>query len=226
MASGESWNVFASGGSAFGTVSVQNPAAPFSCPTIVYSVSGSLTPSFQTDNVPGSISFSWTASSPDPSETCAGYTPASSMTHNGTVTNMSNDRATGTWSRPLPEGGTLTGSFTLNKSPLDIPISETTNGVGFSSGPYETVAQFRQELNPSSVSPTIFQGRQVTEATAPGVTYDNCHVPGVTTVPKYAINNARWNIGYYGGLENWWVDDYIGWNTTQVNYYRTVLMPS
>lgn len=224
-ATGEVWNVSASGGSAFGTVSVQNPAAPFSCPTIVYSVSGTLSPSFQTDNVPGFVNFSWNASNPNPAGACANFTPAPSMNYTGTVANKSNDRATGDWSRPLPGGGTLTGTFTLNKNPRDIPTNEITDAVGFSSGLLETVAQFRQQLVAGSGSSDIFKGRQVTETTGTGPNFDNCRVEGVTSVPRYAINNARWNVGYYGGLENWWVDDYIGWNTTQVNYYRTVLTP-
>lgn len=147
------------------------------------------------------------------------------MNYTGSVANKSNDRATGSWSRPLPGGGTLSGTFTLDKNPRDIPINEITNAVGFSAGLLETVAQFRQQLVAGSGSSDIFKGRQVTETTGAGPNFDNCRVEGVTSVPRYAINNARWNVGYYGGLENWWVDDYIGWNTTQVNYYRTVLTP-
>lgn len=225
IAPGEQWTVSAAGGSVFGSVTVQNPAAPFSCPAIVYSVSGSLTPSFQIDHVPGSVSFSWNASNPAPAGTCAGYTPTPTMSYGGTVVNKGNDRAAGTWSRPLPGGGTLTGSFTLNKDPRDMPTNEVTTGVGWSVGYLETVAQFRQRLVASSGSTEIFKGRQVTETTGVGPNFDNCHVPGLS-VPRFAINNARWNVGYYGGLENWWVDDYIGWNTTQVNYYRQVLTPS
>jgi hypothetical protein len=41
-----------------------------------------------------------------------------------------------------------------------------------------------------------------------------------------------WNVGYYQVNPpfvtslNVWADDYIGWNTTQVDYYRKKLMPS
>ncbi len=99
--------------------------------------------------------------------------------------------------------------------------------MGFGPGLAATVGQFRQILNAASGSTTIFQGRQVSEYTGFGTNYDNCWFTG-SLVPKWnSVLGSEWNVGYYAiGLPyiaslNEWVDDYIGWNTSQVNYYRT-----
>lgn len=223
-ASGESWNVTSTSTSVSGSVIVQSPAP--GCPAVTYTVTGSISPSTQVDYTQGSTGMSWTASNPNPSGSCGGYTPVSWMQYTGTIQNDGNDLATGTWSR---EGGS--GSFTLTKSPRDIPTSESTRAVGFSSGLLATVGQFRQTLNATSGQTDIFKGRQVSEATGSGTNYDNCWFPG-STVPKWTgVQGSSWNVGYYGVnppyiyTDNEWVDDYIGWNTSQVNYYRVHLRP-
>lgn len=229
-ASGESWSVTSSSTSISGSVVVNSPIG--GCPSSTYSVSGSITPSTQTDFTPGSTSMSWTASGPNPATTCGGYTPVSNMTYTGTIQNKGNDLATGSYSRPLPGGGTATGSFTLSKNPRDSVASETTTAVGYGPGLYQTVGQFRQTLNASSGSTDIFKGRQVSEATGGGTNFDNCWFSG-STVPKWTtVQGSLWNVGYYPvnppyvTSNNVWADDYIGWNTSQVTYYRTLLTPS
>jgi hypothetical protein len=176
--------------------------------------------------------MTWTASNPTPSHSCGGYTPATTQTLTGTVQNNGNDRATETWSETLSDGGTRSGSFTLSKNPRDVPSSETADAVGFSSGLLATVGQFRQTLVASSGSSNIFEGRQVSEATGTGTNFDNCWFPG-STVPKWtSVQGSTWNVGYYPANppyianDNVWADDYIGWNSTQVNYYRTLLQPT
>lgn len=223
-ASDENWGVISSSTSVSGHVIVQSPA--FGCPAVTYTVTGSISPSTQIDFTQGSTEMDWTATDPNPSSSCGGYTPVSWMNYTGTIQNDGNDLATGTWTR---EGGS--GSFTLTKSPQDIPASESTRAVGFSSGWIATVGQFRQTLNATSGSTDIFKGRQVSEATGTGTNYDNCHFDG-STVPKWeTVLGSLWNVGYYSVnppyiyTDNEWVDDYIGWNTSQVNYYRKLLTP-
>lgn len=170
--------------------------------------------------VQGYTSFTWNASNPNPTSSC-GIPAYSNMTYSGTIQNNGNDRGTGTWQRPG-----ASGSFTTNKNPRDIPNSEITNAVGFSGGYLATVGQFRQTLTSSSGSGDIFKGRQVSEATGFGTNYDNCWFPG-SSVPKWdKVQGSVWNVGYYMTLDNTWVDDYIGWNTAQVDYYRQRLTPS
>lgn len=215
--SGATWTLTTSGTSVSGSVSVPNAG----CPTVTWSVSGSLTVPYQTDGVQGSTSFTWNASSPSPSGTCGGFTPWPSASFSGSIQNNGNDRAPGTFTSP---GGSF--SDTASKS-ADVVGSETTNFVGF--GSYtggQTVGQFRQTLNSASGSSDIFEGRQVSETTGTGTAFDNCWFPG-SLVPKFVtVQGSTWNVGYYSTLANYWVDDYIGWNTSQVTYYRSHLTPS
>ena len=80
----------------------------YNCPTVTYQASGWYTPSSQIDNVTGSTSFTWTATSPSPSNTCGGYTPVSSMTFTGTIANKGNDYGFGSWSNSSGGTGALT----------------------------------------------------------------------------------------------------------------------
>jgi hypothetical protein len=72
----------------------------------------------------------------------------------------------------------------------------------------------------------LFKGRQVSEYTGAGG-YDNCFFTG-SLVPKWTgVQGSLWNVGYYPINPpyiynlNTWADDYIGWNTSQVSYYRS-----
>lgn len=217
------WRISSSNGSISGNVTVPSIAA--GCPTVTYTVSGSLSPSPTNDQVQGSTSFVWTATNPVPSTACGGYVPASVQTYRGSFANNGNDVGSGTWSRTTPDNTTLTGTFRATKSSV-VPSTETTTGVGFGLGSLSTVAQFRQTLVLSGSAFDLFRGRQVYESNGSGSTYDNCWFPG-SIVPKFTnVQGSTWNVGYYSGLENVWVDDYIGWNSQQVAYYRGILMPS
>jgi len=212
------WSLTSSGTSVSGSVSVPNPG----CSTVTWTVSGSITVPFQNDSVQGTTSFTWNASNPNPSGTCGGFTPFTSATLAGTIQNNGDDKGTGTFTSP---GGSF--ATTATKSPTDAVMSETTNFVGFGTVTgYLTVGQFRQVLNSSTGSTNIFNGRQVSETTGTGTAFDHCWFPG-SSVPKFVtVQGSTWNVGYYSTLDNYWVDDYIGWNTVQVDYYRNHLTPS
>lgn len=223
------WSLTSTSTSVVGSMQAPNPNSS-SCPHVVWTVSGTISPTPQTDYVQGTTYFSWTAANPVPSGTCGGWTPYPTITFSGTIQNNGNDIGIGQYAN-----GQSSGSLNLYKNPRDIPVSETTNAVGFSSGLFATVGQFRQSLNASSGSQNIFQGRQVFESTGPSSqynNYDNCWFTG-STVPKMAsVQGSGWNVGYYIYNppyiinDNEWVDDYIGWNTAQVYYYRQMLRPS
>jgi hypothetical protein len=78
----------------------------------------------------------------------------------------------------------------------------------------------------------LFKGRQVSEHTGTGTNYDNCWFPG-SSIPTFSsVQGSLWNVGYYGvdppyiTSADVWADDYIGWNTNQVSWYRVHLTPS
>jgi hypothetical protein len=178
------------------------------------------------DGHQGYTKFSLYSSNPSPGSTCAGWAPVA-FSYSGTIQNDGNDLAPNTvWGNAGGGGGTTT----VTKSPSDIPVSETTVPVGFGPGVYATVAQFRPILNAASGSSDIFQGRQVSEYTGSGTNYDNCYFAG-SAIPKFLIAGSECNVGYYAVnppyviSANTWVDDYIGWTTVGVNYYRNHLTP-
>jgi hypothetical protein len=215
---GYSWTLTSSGGDVSGSVSVPNPG----CSTITYTVSGSISPSSQTDGTEGYTSFTWNASSPSPSSSCGDFSPPIPFTYTGTIQNDGNDYANASWS---DDDGS--GSATVSKSPSDIPASETTNAVGFSTGEYASLGQFRQTLNATSGSTDIFQGRQVSEYTGFGTSYDNCWYTGSPYAKVTAVTGSEWNVGYYSvdppdiTSVNEWVDDYIGFIPDAVTWYQS-----
>lgn len=221
------WNVTVSSvapggvGNVSGTVRVPSPAQ--GCPDVAYTATGTISPSSQTDNVTGSTPFSWTAISPNPSSACGGYTPVSTMTYAGTITNKSNDRGTGTWTR-----GGASGPLTFWRQYID-PIGETTFGDGFGTVPETvTMARFRQELTrdvfgPPDPNSNLFQGRQVYEETGSGGA-DGCYNAsgGMYPGPAFTVvKGSVWNVGYASGLSgNTWGWDVIGWPPAGVQWYR------
>jgi hypothetical protein len=213
--------ITSSSGSIAGTL-VAPAAGGAGCPDVTFTISGSLLPSVQIDGTQGNTFFTWTATNPSPSGACGSWVPTDTII-TGHFQNDGNDYSSdATWST---SGGN--GSVTFSKSPRDIPVSETTNPVGFGVGTNATVAQYRQVLNASSGSSDIFKGRQVAEYTSPnGTRYDNCWFLG-SLVPKWDhVTGSEWNVGYYAVSPpfvtslNTWVDDYIGWNTAQIDYIR------
>jgi hypothetical protein len=204
-----------------GSVVTTNPSP--GCPNITFTVNGSIGPSIQIDGIQGYTTFTWNATNPNPSASCGGFTPTP-FTYNGTIQNNGNDLGPNTtWTHSGAQGTT-----TVTKSPSDIPSSETTLAVGFSAGLYATQGQFRHILNDASGLMTqLFKGRQVSEYTGFGLNYDNCYFSG-SLVPKWTgVMGSLWNVGYYPlnppyiTSLNEWADDYIGWNTSQVAYYRS-----
>ncbi len=222
------WSVTVSavdpGGTGTVTGSVRVPSPATGCPDSYYSVSGNISPSSQIDSVDGNTPFSWTASSPNPSTVCGGYTPVSTMTYSGNIANKSNDRGTGTWSRPG-----ASGPLTFWRAYID-PIGETTIADGFSQVPQiYTMARFRQELTkdyfgPPDPNSNLFQGRQVFEVTAPGVGSDACFTASSGMYPGGAftsVTGAVWNVGYAPfSNKNTWGWDTVGWPAAGVAWYR------
>ncbi len=222
---GLTWNPLTStGNSVSGSVVVPGSEYGPSCPSVKFDVKGSIQPSIQIDTVEGYSLYSWTGSNPKPSAECNNNTPVE-FTYSGTIQNKGNDYALNSeWSNVTGEKGT--SNVTKEH---DVPVSETTNAVGFgSASPNLTVAQFRQILNASSGLTDIFAGRQVFEATGFGSPhYDNCWQTW-SIYPKWnAVDGSLWNVGYYPidppfiTSKNEWGDDYIGYGDPIVKYYRT-----
>lgn len=205
-----------------GLVKVKAPNS--SCLDVTYQVSGTISPLFMLDYQQGMTNYNWTASNPSPNIACFGDFPAVSGTVTGNLRNNSNDGAEGSIVWTYQSAPNSSYSYFMLKTPSDHPISEFNEGVGFSSGLLSTVAQFRLRLNPAvPLSPNnIFRGRQVREYTSfQGPRYDSCYFPG-SMVPIFdQVQGSIWNIGYFAGdLSNTLVDDYIGWNSAHVAYYR------
>lgn len=215
----ETWTVTSTGNSISGSVVVPFPPG---CPNVTFTVSGSISPSVQTDGTQGTTGFTFTGSNPSPSTPCGGVTP-SPATFTGTIQNDGNDIAPGT-SWTTVAGGS--GTTTMTKSPSDMPASETTTAVGFGTGLYATVGQFRPTLNATSVSTDIFKGRQVSEYTGVSGTYDSCWFMGSLVPKSTSVTGSEWNVGYYAVSPpaitslNTWVDDYVGLPSNSVTYYQ------
>jgi hypothetical protein len=184
-------------------------------------VSGSITVPLQTDGTQGGTNYSLNASNPVPSSACGGWTPDSTASFTGLIANLGNNTGLGT----LTIMGAVHGGAQLHKSTTDPVLSETTNAVGFGTGLYATIGQFRQVLNSSTGLTNIFNGRQVNETAGAGSATDTCWFSG-SLVPVYnQVTGSSWNVGYFSTLDNYWVDDYIGWNSSQVAYYQSHLPP-
>jgi hypothetical protein len=177
----------------------------------------------QVNGVQGYGNMQLSATNPTPTTSCVEFTPVP-VDFDVTNQNDGNDLGTGTYANQPGSSGPVT----FTKVPADVPASEATVAVGFGTGLAATVGQFRQTLNAIAGDPnrSLFKGRQVSEATGFGSNFDNCWFPG-STVPKFSsVEGSVWNVGYYQvdppfvTSLNVWADDYIGWNTTQVDYYR------
>lgn len=206
---GSNWTVASASATGLGTYnvsgSVTTPHPVAGCPTITYTVTGSLTLSSG-----GITQIYWLAGSPSPSTSCGGYTPVSSMTYRGEILNNGCDMGNGTWENSRG----AKGNFDMTKPP-DLPDytpAETTVPVGWSSQ-WPTVQQWRQTLQAS----TNFTGRQVLELPAYGA--DGCWFPGSIFAPYY-IDGSGWFVGYWY-FDNLWGDDYVGVAPAAATYYRT-----
>lgn len=111
-------------------------------------------------------------------------------------------------------------TYTYNGHPCSVsktieiskPTGETTNSNGWGTGITATNHRWRQQLQPTDVD---FSGVQVTERD-PGGGGDNCWFPGSAYAPWTSITGGTWNVG----ANNYWGDDWVGWFTHAVLYYR------
>jgi len=93
-----------------------------------------------------------------------------------------------------------------------LPIGEITNSNGWGTGARATNHRWQQLLNPTTTS---FRRCQVTEAD-PGGGTDTCHFPGSIYAPFNAVTGGTWRVN----ARNRWGDDWVGWFTQAVTYYR------
>lgn len=202
------------------------------CPWVTWQVSGTFSPSPISAGVQGSTNFTWTATNPNPSGTCNGWTPVSQMVYTGTIRNATNDVANGTWANS--SGGT--GSFAMFANPGQFPNGETTTADDFGppAGTTATQLTFVQELAETpaqdNIDPNLnlFQGRQVFEGLTPGMAAtDSCYAAsgGLSPTPgAFAVNGSVWNIG--SGASGTDTDEYrdtIGWTLASAIWYRNNL---
>jgi hypothetical protein len=93
-----------------------------------------------------------------------------------------------------------------------LPLGETTNSNGWGAGNLATIHRWRQQLQPTTTS---FRNCRVTEAD-PGGGTDGCHFPSSRIPPQTGITGGTWNVD----RNNRWGDDWVGWSTRAVTYYR------
>lgn len=184
-------------------------AEPYPCSGQTYSVTGTLSPTGGTSSTNGSSYISLTASSPSPGSNGSCFA-ASQVTLTGYIENNGCDLVGPTNATEASSLGSYSTTFSKT---ADLPTGETTNFQGFGTGSYATVGQWRQVLT-TTVS---LNGRQVSEQSGGTVT-DSCYFSG-SAAPQASISGGWWNVGYY--FANNWDDDYVGYSTGSVAYYRT-----
>jgi len=101
---------------------------------------------------------------------------------------------------------------TVSICDTQLPTGETTNPNGWGSGNWATAGRWRQQLKPTG---TNFSGCQVTEAD-PGGGTDGCWFSGSAISPQTGITGGTWTVG----ASNFWGDDFVGWGSGAVTYYR------
>ncbi len=158
---------------------------------------------------------------PSPGFQVCGPYVATNVTVNVQVRNDGCDIAFGSASND--DGSASNPAYPMAKI-ADLPTSEVTTAVGWSSGLYATVQQFRQTLQGSSTRP--FDGRQVTEA-AGSDNSDGCYYSGAAArgFTPFGVTGGWWIVGRYATpplyvYTNTWIDDYVGFLTDLVTFYR------
>ena len=202
------------------TVSGSASVPPSSgCPTITYTVSGSITPTGGSNEFQrGTTSFIFNLTNPSQTS-CGSRTQIYNVRVTGEIRNDGCDIAFGQWQNV---GATGSGSLSLAK-PADLPTGETTSSAGWSSQ-WPTVHQWRQTLQGNFSRP--FDGRQVKEFAGPSK-FDGCFYPGaaLSGYAEFGVTGGWWIIGRYATppyyfLSNYWVDDYVGFLPGLVTFYR------
>jgi hypothetical protein len=158
----------------------------------------------------GTTSFTWNATNPSPSGSCGGYTPVSSQTYTGTITNDGCDVAGGTWSN----SSNLSGGFSMTK-PSDLPDgnpTEITNAIQWDPT-YPTQADYEGAIQTSK----SFAGRQVAEhPTSPAS--DACWFQG-SGVDEYVLSGGGWFVGYLA-FDSKYDYDIVGLTPDAITIYR------
>jgi hypothetical protein len=202
-----------------GTASVAHPGGA-GCPNLSYTVSGSFSlVGGANASTRGTTTYTINLTNPSPSGACNSWTPVG-VQFTGDLRNDGCDVAAGQWRNvTTPPSGS--GSISFAKFP-DLPTGESTTPVGWSTGFASTVHQWRNTLQGA----LPFDGRQVYEAQGPNKD-DGCYFPGAADdgFIQFQITGAWWLVGRYATpptylLSNYWIDDYVGFSTTAVGYYR------
>ncbi len=193
-----------------------------------YRATGSFSPSAIANGTGGYTNFNWTASGPNPSGTCQGYTPVSSVTFSGTVFNKGNDTASNQWSNSSGRSG----SDSLETNLILTPSGENVSSNGW--GTTDTTAvNFVQSLvdtksyDPPDPNANKFQRRQLYETgTGPGS--DACFnaakklLGSPPPLIQFYIAEAVWNVGAASGYSgNTYGYDTVGYDPYRVGWYRT-----
>lgn len=116
-------------------------------------------------------------------------------------------------SRPAAGGAAVAVQVAQAKAVV-IPTGETTASNGWGAGAATTTHRWQMTLTPGG---TNFQGRSVTEQDPGGGGPDTCWFAGSTYARWTAITGGTWAVG----AGNVWGDDFVGWFSTTVTYYRT-----
>lgn len=207
------WNITSD---AYGVVTGSLDLDNFSigCPNQTYTVTGSYAMYSGNYSVNGSGTFLIDTSNPAP-----GDTPGCDTTEEAhLVTDVPNNGCDITG----PSASSLYTDFGYfstgaGKAP-EIPTAETSTHVGWSAATLATVAQWRIVLTGGD-----FDGRQVHEEQTSGSNSDSCWFVG-SSVAQFGPTGGWWNVGFFG-TPNQMVDDYVGYVTTAVTYYRQNFRP-
>jgi hypothetical protein len=163
---------------------------------------------------------------PNPSNQVCGGIQATNLTINVQVRNDGCDIGAGTASND--NGTYYNPSYSMAK-PAYLPTGETTTGVGWGSGAYQTVQQFRQTLQGSASLP--FDGRQLGES-AGATKADSCFYSGAASrgYAQFGVTGGWWIVGRYAKppyytYSNTWIDDYVGMTTDLVALYQSSRSP-
>ncbi len=202
------------------------------CPHIAYKFTGTFTPNAPVSGTPGSTSFSFTATNPNPSGSCGGNTPVASQTFSGTFTNKNNDNSNGTEQNSSGITDTISpsGPYLFVRTAIQ-PTGETTvyNGPD----PITTTEfSFSNTLTgDNSGSNNVFYGRQVFEKSGSTPASDGCYTGTGKAYPygPLSITGSAWNVGWTGNTTggqlnnapNQWGQDAMGYPPGALHYYRT-----
>lgn len=201
-----------------GTASIAHPGGG-GCPRVGYTLSGFITPvgSF-TVGVRGTTRYEINLTNPTVG-VCNGINTGG-VALSGDIRNDGCDVAFGPWANTQGPGS---GTLSLVKVP-DLPLGETTSAVGWWSAE-PTIMQWRSTLVPP-VTIRPLDGRQVLEQ-AGSARGDGCWFPDAASagLREFQVTGAWWVVGRYATppaypLSNTWIDDYVGYSTFAVGYYR------